>query len=412
MKLPASLFLGLLLSVSPVRANEPFKLDALLHSLLQVQDRIAEGDDAALPLQKHIMGLLEAAIDEAGSPDTMSEESVRALLIFGIIGTSKSVLTETLSDKRLPEKYSKLAMAIGTYRKRQRQQALKRFAEIPTSEIDIRLRPYVAFAKGNLMAKRRPVKAEFEYNIIRLEAPGTLLEEATLRRLLSLYLEHDQGQKFTRIAKEYGQRFINSPYREQYLKIIRRGVVKLRRTMTLDDIKSITKSMPPVFQASMYMHLVRSSLTSGHMKLAALAIEEIIALAKKSEDVRIEENQLKVLKLLSKMNSGEPLQLYAEMRQIDRRSLHVDDEKLLRTAEAILESIVGPIDSMGTNSVTRSNAGEEQTPKEMPEPEAQQVSPAQTESAIVEADKKFNAIERFIEDAEGRLANIDDLLSD
>ena len=404
-----ALLVGVCLNTS-IAAQAPaqasFELDALLHSLLQVQDRIAQGDDAALPLQKHLMGLVEASVEEAGSPKNMSASDIRALLIFGIVGTGNSRITDALFDNRMPKAYSKIALAIGTYRKRKRQQALKRFARIPMEEIDLRLRPYVAFAKGNLLAKRFPKKAVVEYNLVRLEAPGTLLEEATLRRLLSLYLSNEKGAEFGTIAREYGQRFIHSPYREQYLKIVKKGVMKLRRHMSLEDIKAITGSMPPTFQASMYLHIVRTAIGSGHMKLATLAVEEIIALAEKNEDVAIDDNQLKVLDILMRLKTDDPLTLYSEVQRVDRSSLHIDDEKLLQAADNILQSILGPIDPLATNSVPKNeeNKGKEPKPKD-------EVSLTQTGSASMEADKKFDSIERFISDTEGRLENIDNMLS-
>ncbi len=49
----ASILSAFLCSASS--AAEPLKVDSLLLSLLKVQDRIAEGDAAALPLQQHLM---------------------------------------------------------------------------------------------------------------------------------------------------------------------------------------------------------------------------------------------------------------------------------------------------------------------------------------------------------------------
>ena len=144
------------LFIAPALATEPVKVDALLLSLLQVQDRIARGDVAALPLQKHLMKLLDAGIAESGSVAEMSPAEIRALVTFGIVGTGSGAVVEALREVKAPKTSKKLALAVVDYRLRRRHQATKRFAEIRASQLDARLVPFVAFAKGNLYSRKAP----------------------------------------------------------------------------------------------------------------------------------------------------------------------------------------------------------------------------------------------------------------
>ena len=215
---------------------EPIKVDSLLFSLLQVQDRIARGDAAALPLQKHLMTLLDAGIAESGKVADMSPAEFRALLIFGIVGSGSGAVVEALREVDKPKSKQRLARAVIDYRERKRNQATKRFAKIDSKKLDSRLIPFVAFAKGNLYSRAAPRQAIKQYNLVRLEAPGTLLEEASLRRLMALHASFGQGGQFSSMAKQYARRFINSPYRKQYLTMLRGGVLSMRRTIPLEEV--------------------------------------------------------------------------------------------------------------------------------------------------------------------------------
>ena len=233
------------------KPQDPLKIDALLHSLLQVQDRLAAGDEAALGLQSHLMKLLAAGIEESRSPAELSDAEIEALMIFGIIGTGSKAVSSVLFDRSMPQDFADLAQAIGTYRQRKRAQALKRFSKVDQDNVQERVRPFVAFALGNLLSRRWPKAAVRHYNLVRLDAPGTLLEEATIRRLMALYGSNNQPQPFLRLAMDYAQRFIESPYRKQYLKSLRKGIVAMRRGLTDDEIVSMALSTPGVHGARM-----------------------------------------------------------------------------------------------------------------------------------------------------------------
>lgn len=394
-------------------AADPIKVDSLLLSLLQVQDRIARGDAAALPLQKHLMTLLDAGISESGAVADMTPAEFRALITFGIIGSSTSSVVEALREVQEPKPKLRLARAVIDYRERKRNQATKRFSRIDTSKLDRRLVPFVAFAKGNLYSRTAPRRAIKQYNLVRLEAPGTLLEEASLRRLMALHASFGNGKAFTRMAKQYARRFINSPYRKQYLTMLRGGVVSMRRTIPLEDVGELAQLMPPAYGISLHMHLVRGSLESGHMKLAQYSLAQIGALSAKKKDVPINQVQLRLFDLLANMTAIDPNTMLKELAAIDQSRLAAVDIKLLERAQGILGYIVAPIDEMKTNSTgAKAPAG----PKMQPVLEKKndldgEVSPGPTSSVKDEVEKNQKEIDQFIGSIQKRLSDIDSMLS-
>ena len=66
------------LSTSQTKA-EQVEQTSLLLSLMQVQDRIADGDSAAMPLQKQLMKMINASIAESGGKKSLSTSEIRVL---------------------------------------------------------------------------------------------------------------------------------------------------------------------------------------------------------------------------------------------------------------------------------------------------------------------------------------------
>ncbi|MEP1206286.1 MAG: hypothetical protein ABJM29_17025 [Rhizobiaceae bacterium] len=392
---------------------EPMKVDSLLLSLLQVQDRIARGDSAALPLQKHLMKLLDAGIAEAGSVADMSPAEYRALVTFGIVGTGSSAVVEALQEVKSPSLNRKLALAVIDYRMRRRNQATKRFAEIDSNKLDLRLIPFVAFAKGNLYSRKAPKAAVKQYNLVRLSAPGTLLEEASLRRLMSLHAAHGQGVPFARMAKQYARRFINSPYRQQYLKMLRSGIFAMRRSIKLDDVGELGRLMPPDFAVAFHMHLVRGALESGHIKLAKFSIDSIEELTAEENTVPVNQDQLQLFRLLSAMTTEDPASVMKSLDELDVSRLAPPDVKLLQRARGILGYIVAPIDDLQTHSTNSKASGsmDPQTMMQNSDGLEGDASSSPTSSARMELEKNQSEIDQFIGATQKRLSDIDSLLS-
>ena len=251
-----------------------------------------------------------------------------------------------------------------------------------------------------------------------LLASGTLLEEASLRRLMSLHAAMGNGKEFGQMAKQYARRFLKSPYRKQYLKMLRKGVFAMRRSMSLEDVGELAGLMPPEFAASLHMHLVRGALESGHLKLANFSIDKIEELTKANEKLQVNDTQLSLFKLLASMTSSEPHDLLEQLAALDETKLAAADKKLLNRARGILGYIVAPIDevsSKATHSVKPRENSDPSSPSPLEQQKVQQirpdVSPSPSSSGTVQQELDQSDIDQFIGDMQSRLSEIDNLLS-
>jgi len=394
-------------------AAESVGLDKLVYSLLKVQDSIADGDVEALPMQKHLMKLLDAAIAETRSADEMALEEFRALVIFGIVGTGSAAVVHALSEMKKPRQRADLAEAVIAYRNRKHKQAIRRFAEIDTARLDGRLVPYVAFANGNLLARSNPEHAVKQFNLTRLAAPGTLLEEASLRRLLSLHMTRANGADFIGIAKQYARRFLKSPYRKQYVEMLQSGIFSMRRKIDLQDIVELGRLMPPKFAAAFHLRLIRRGLVSGHIKMVECSIVELMQLIKKNEVARLEEEQLSLFKILARVTKGDPHKLLKELDALDESRFSLEDKRLLNGAKRILTSILEPIDQSSPPGPAVLEASSQQKIRsETKAGEPSRASSSQSPSEIVAEDKSADEIDDYIDRTRAQLKQVDKILDD
>ena len=230
---------------------------------------------------------------------------------------------------------------------------------------------------------------------------------------MALHASYGNGEAFTRMAKQYARRFINSPYRKQYLTMLRGGVVSMRRTIPLEDVGELAQLMPPAYGISLHMHLVRGSLESGHMKLAQYSLAQVGALSAKKTDAPINQVQLRLFELLANMTAQDPNTMLQELDAIDQSRLAAVDIKLLERAQGILGYIVAPIDEMKTNSTgaTRPAGPKMQPVMEKNGDLSGEVSPGPTSSVKDEVEKNQKEIDQFIGSIQKRLSDIDSMLS-
>ena len=98
----------------------------------------------------------------------------------------------------------------------QGSQSVKSLAEIFPEYKRSRVGPYLALVSANSVIRKDPALALTYFDWARLVAPGTIVEEAALRR--SIYIASQSGwiDKSMVYANRYARRYLRSPYASQF----------------------------------------------------------------------------------------------------------------------------------------------------------------------------------------------------
>jgi chemotaxis protein MotC len=283
----------------------------MVRSLQVLQDRIADGDHAALPMQNKLLEMIDTRLREA-APTEFDDRR----LLAGVHGY--------LSGR--------LRMA---------QVALKPF---DAGKLRPELGAFLSLVQGSLVSKEAPADALVLFDRARMLGPGTLVEEAALRRSLSVLTTLGDGPRFNRAAEQYVRRFIRSPYASQFVDALLAGIVTLDGRLDLEGIAETIALMTPEQQSFVYLKLARLSAIDHLHALNAFAAGRAEAVSN-GADPRAE------LYAVAPAVASETVDdMLARLKGIDRSRLSPNDRLLLDAAEAVAASITAQPAGMPANA--------------------------------------------------------------
>src|SRR5690606_9545545 len=79
------------------RAENALQPYQMVRSLQLVQDRIAAGDHAAMPMQAKLLEMIDARFRAAGAGDLDDPKNLRALLVYGMSGGNPATIAAAVS---------------------------------------------------------------------------------------------------------------------------------------------------------------------------------------------------------------------------------------------------------------------------------------------------------------------------
>jgi chemotaxis protein MotC len=141
----------------------------------------------------------------------------------------------------------------------------------------------LALIQANLMMRDNKQKAVELLDTARLLAPGTLVEEAALRREIFTVDENEDLEKFVTLSRQYIFRFKNSVFAENFrtrfasslTSIALRGDgEKFRRLDTL------IAEFSPDIQRTIYLSVAQATLINGKILVTRFAAEKALQLSK------------------------------------------------------------------------------------------------------------------------------------
>ena len=314
---------------------------ALLSGLFQVQDSIVKGERSALKLQSDILKMMREQLLAMRGRPILPETDIGPVLQFGLAGGDPVAAVQVLVF--VPEDHPDvdLARAVVSYLRRDTRAAQAGFEAVDPLALPLPLGAYVAMAKGNAAMADNRETAIRNFDLVRLLAPGTLLEEVALRRLVALYAAAGDAPAFHRVAASYASRFATSPYFGQFLKFYLQGVIGLP---TDDGIRMVLDLLPEDARVALKMRLSRDALIAGREELADIVSASLLSDLADSADERVQRAHLYAG--MSQVAKGRLVKAWGMLRHVDRDSVPPADRELLDAAlHAVREATDGDPES-------------------------------------------------------------------
>ncbi len=304
----------------------------LVRTLEEVQDRIAQGSAQAHGFQRHFIAEIATKMLAAGDDAWQRRRNTRSAIVYVLSGGDPRVLRKLLTLEPLPVITPELIKGVIAYSEARSRQAFKLLDDIDHRGFETRLAGHLALAKAMSAAVDDVPKALGYLDDARLLCPGTLVEEAALRREVLLLSNVNDTARFEMLAFTYLRRFPKSIYAKNFYRSFAIAVVtgkygtdpKLmkRLEMRLDELSDSARKQ-------LYMAIAEEGVIRGRVELTRLAADRIGYLL---QDGGRDAIRLQLYKAAALVVTKEYDYALARLRSIDRSKLSTGDRGLLDSA--------------------------------------------------------------------------------
>lgn len=312
---------------------EPYQI---VRSLELVQDRLAAGDHASQPMQRKLLEMIDQRFATREGSRFENELNRRALLVYAMSGGNPVTVEAAILRLGKDDPSRKLAESLLFYLNGKPQQAIDAFKTVDPMAHSPDIAMYLALVKGSMLSEAEPRKALALLDRARLLAPGTLVEEAALRRSIAVATKLADVKRFLRLSEQYVRAYLHSPYASQFADAFVAGVVALHATIDRQAIIDIAALMEPEQEKVIYLRIARRAAIDGLIDFAAFA-------AGHAEGVEADP-RAELYSSLSSVTSATVEEVAAKLAKIDRSRLSDNDRQLLDAASAITRELtVAPV---------------------------------------------------------------------
>jgi len=341
---------ALLLSLAAARAEdaratpEPYQLVRRLQSL---QDEIARGNLEAHNAQPALLKRLGEKLQEADASVWNDPRNGRAVVTFLLSGGPPQVV-RTLRGKVKPNIDEAILDGALAYVEGQSDDAKTRLAGINARALPPAFGAQIALVQSALLAQS-DLKATIErLDEARLLLPGTLVEEAALRREIFITGQVDDFDKFESLAIQYFRRYRHSIYAGNFRQRFALAVARFsfaQQTHRFARLVAILDHLDRPSQRTLYLLIARTALVHGKIDMADLAAERVEELAEEGSAER-ERARFYRASVRSLMKSN--AEAVSDLQKIDKGRLPQRDAELLAAALAVGRNVRKALPAIST----------------------------------------------------------------
>ncbi|GAB4577168.1 MAG: chemotaxis protein [Roseibium sp.] len=315
---------------------EPYEM---IRSLQSLQEQISQGNSHALIAQRKLLARMDTVFLDLSADGWQEPRNARAAVIHLLSGGHPKVMRHLLAldpppaiDRRLME--ASLAYVEG------REEDMEGLLDgIDPLDLPAGLGGHVALVKAAPYIRTDPARALELLQVASLLMPGTLVEEAALRREVFVAGMTADVERFRMLSIRYLRRFRTSIYAGDFrrrfaLALDTLGFVKSEDKFALLD--PVLHEFDADSRRGLYLRMARSALLAGHMNVARKATGEALTLSVEGT------NEHEILKIYLAATRLDPEMITANrdlLWSVDKTRLSDQDLALLDGVYTVLNTI-------------------------------------------------------------------------
>jgi chemotaxis protein MotC len=260
-------------------AKEPYEV---IRSVEALHDQMVLGSVGAEKAMPGLLRQLAARLVEADPAVWSDPRNARAVVVYILSGGEIRVAHKVLQSGKCSPTEQRLIEGALDYLEGAKEEAKSLLEGVDPRTLEAEVGGHVALAQAALIADDKPKKAMAILDVARVLVPGTLVEDAALRREVFLAAELGDFDKFISMSEQYLRRFQHSVYAENFHRGLTAAVASLSRFGTQQQLASIAellKQLNSHEQLRLYLHVAQTSLLDGKIEPAKWAADRAAQLA-------------------------------------------------------------------------------------------------------------------------------------
>jgi len=340
MRKPAPiLFASCLLLMASAATAEELEAWRYLQALQVLQDRVATGDARAFRAQGRLIAHVGKVYGSLADDTWSKRRNAEALLVYVLSGGDPGPARALLRRKvglALPKGALEGAVA---YVEGRNGDAWRWLEKVDERRMSLVAEAQLSLVKAGLRAAADPRRALALLRRVRLLKPGTLMEEAALRRGLFLAGTDGDVDAVVRLASAYIRRFRKSWYATDFLRRLSWLLVRLDyggKKRPIARLAPLIARLARRKQALLYAVVTREAVVAGKLALAKLAGRTALELGMKAPRYRA---RLRTWLAAADVVSADPSAALARLRKVPSELLDDRDRNLRLAAMVVGEAI-------------------------------------------------------------------------
>lgn len=305
----------------------------LVRTLQAMQDQIATGSTDAHIAQRALLTHIDNQLMQQDQEVWRESKNIRAAVVFVLSGGRPSILRKLSSLDTLEKKDEVLVKGALAYVEGREAEARRILNDIDVHLLPPILAGQIALVQSALIVRDDPARSVALLDFVRLQLPGTLIEEAALRREIFVVSQMKDASKFEALSRQYLHRFRHSVYGGNFRQRFAAALTRLE--FAKDEEKfarliSMLSELEADGQRELYLLIARAAIDQGQTKAAVLAAEKALEM---SAADKIGSARARLYKAAASIVTVKGFESsFEELQKVDRASLPPNDAILLDTA--------------------------------------------------------------------------------
>ena len=259
---------GLMLTSVPVAADStgsspPYEM---MRALSVLQDQVAAGNAIAQVGQVKMIERMAERFATIEPTVWKDRRNARALILYLFAGGNAAAIDGIIDKDDIAKGYEVLFVGAVAYALGDDAKARASLLPIDARNLPSGLGGHLALVQATLVANQDKPRALQLLDLARLLEPGTLVEEAALRKQMFLIGAEGDLDKFSLLARRYERGFGKSVYAENYRQLRIKMATEIGKADTAEGSAKLERflaSVEPRERQAIYLAVARSAVLEG-----------------------------------------------------------------------------------------------------------------------------------------------------